>query len=164
MLRGLPHNVTTEMDLELWRAGRPGARATRRRPRCRSPPDELADRYRAGTLPPALQHGLAAFLDRYGHRAVAEIDLGMPRWSDDPAHMLGVLANYLRLDDPGRRRRPTPQFAAGRRGGRGDGAHAGRAGPAALAGGARASVGFALGRARQLVGLREMPKYHLVTR
>ena len=37
---------------------------------------------------------------RYGHRAVAEIDLGLPRWSEDPAHVLGVLANYLRLEDP----------------------------------------------------------------
>ena len=42
---------------------------------------------------------------------------GRAHWSDDPSHILGVLANYLRLDDPGRRRtdssarrnrRPTP--------------------------------------------------------
>ena len=53
------------------------------------------------TVPPALREDLVAqneldeFLSKYGHRAVAEIDLGMPRWSDDPTHILGVLANYL---------------------------------------------------------------------
>ena len=40
---------------------------------------------------------LQAFLDRYGHRAVAEIDVGVPRWAEDPSHVLGVLANYLRM-------------------------------------------------------------------
>ena len=69
---------------------------------------ELARRYRARELPAVVQSGLAGFLGRYGHRAVAEIDLGMPRWSDDPAHILGVLANYLRLDDPGQA--PDRQF------------------------------------------------------
>ena len=61
--------------------------------------DDLAARFRAGTLPAVAQRGLAEFLSRYGHRAVAEIDIGMPRWSDDPRHILGVLANYLRLED-----------------------------------------------------------------
>ena len=102
VLRGLPHNVTTEMDLDLWgwptavrgrRGGRAGA-APRTRPR--SWPRGTAP----ARCPPALQDGLARFLDRYGHRAVAEIDLGVPRWADDPTHILGVLANYLRLDDP----------------------------------------------------------------
>ena len=46
--------------------------------------------------------GLGAFLAAHGRRAVAEIDLGLPRWSDDPTHLLGVLANYVRLDDAGR--------------------------------------------------------------
>ena len=46
--------------------------------------------------------GLDAFLAAHGRRAVAEIDLGLPRWSDDPTHLLGVLANYVRLDDAGR--------------------------------------------------------------
>ena len=102
VLRGLPHNVTTEMDLELWqltdadpRRRRVG-RGLRRRDRRPSWPRAYRDR----TLPPVAQRGIAAFLRRYGHRAVAEIDLGMPRWSDDPSHLIGVIANYLRLDDP----------------------------------------------------------------
>src|SRR5690606_4251484 len=98
VLRGPPNNVTTEMDLALWRLSRtaaadPASAAVLRR----RPAAELA-RDRAA-LPPVLAEGLAAFLAEYGHRAVAEIDLGMPRWRDEPEHILGVLANYLRLDD-----------------------------------------------------------------
>ena len=117
VLRGLPNNVTTEMDLALWQlaaAIRADAAAARgqfdaRSVRRRSAVPELARRYRARELPAVVQSGLAGFLGRYGHRAVAEIDLGMPRWSDDPAHILGVLANYLRLDDPGQA--PDRQFS-----------------------------------------------------
>ena len=101
VLRGLPHNVTTEMDLALWdlagavRNDRAASRAL-----LDQPAPELARKFRLGGLPPALQSRLSAFLSKYGHRAVAEIDLGMPRWSDDPSHILGVLANYLRLESP----------------------------------------------------------------
>src|SRR3712207_9033398 len=73
-----------------------------------SPARELALRYHDGALPGVLQDGLARFLETYGHRAVAEIDLGLPRWSEDPAHVLGVLSNYLRLEDP--ERAPDVQF------------------------------------------------------
>jgi pyruvate,water dikinase len=51
------------------------------------------------------------FLAEYGMRAVAEIDLGAPRWSEDPTHILGVLTNYLRLSD--QRLTPDTQFAQG---------------------------------------------------
>jgi hypothetical protein len=60
---------------------------------------ELTVQYRAANLPTVAQSGVDKFLRSYGHRAVAEIDLGMPRWSDDPTHILGVVANYLRLAD-----------------------------------------------------------------
>ena len=141
VLRGLPHNVTTEMDLELWRV------ATRLRADGVSIADVSID-----DLPPVLQR----FLDRYGIRAVAEIDLGMPRWSDDPTHILGVLANYLRLDDP--EAAPDAQFARGRAE-----AEAMILSLSRKAGGLRGrAVRWALGRTRRLAGLREKPKYFLV--
>ena len=161
VLRGLPHNVTTEMDLELWQADDPDRRGSRTPPR-RSPPGDvpaLTEAYRRRTLPPVAQRTLTAFLRRYGHRAVAEIDLGMPRWAGDPSHIVGVIANYLRLNDPDLA--PPRQFARGR-------AEA-EAMLAELV--ARAAerhrlrgrvVGFALRRARQLVGLRESPKNLLI--
>jgi phosphohistidine swiveling domain-containing protein len=156
VLRSLPHNTTTEMDLELWALatrlrGNAGAAEALRG----TPTAELAGRYRDGALPPALQQGLKAFLARYGHRAVAEIDLGMPRWSDDPSHVLGVLANYLRLDDP--ELAPDAMFARG--------ALAADAAVAASVDRVRRrsrvrafAVLVALGRVRQLVGMRETHK------
>ncbi len=154
VLRGLPHNVTTEMDLRLWQLAT-GIRAAG--VSLDGDVDALAARYRAGTLPPAAQQGLAEFLDGYGHRAVAEIDVGLPRWSEDPRHVLGVLTNYLRLDDPAAA--PDAVFAAG--------ARQAEQMVATLVGRARGglrrrTVRFALDRARALAGLREFPKYYIV--
>ena len=166
VLRALPHNVTTEMDLQLWALAQP----VRADPASAAVLDAdvdlgaLAARYHAGDLPAVLQDGLAAFLRRYGHRAVAEIDLGMPRWSDQPEHVLGALANYLRLSTTGDGdpdAAPDARFAAGER-------LAEQALADVVARVRRRSrwraraVGFALGRVRALVGLREAPKDHLV--
>ena len=160
VLRGLPHNPTTEMDLELWalaqrvRADPVAAQAVRE-----MPPERLAQQYREGTLPPTLQQGLGEFLHDYGHRSVAEIDLGLPRWSEDPTHILGVLANYLQLKDPDLA--PNVQFHRG--------AQEAEAMVATLTRRARRKgwlrgmlVGFFLKRARALAGFREMPKFCLV--
>jgi phosphohistidine swiveling domain-containing protein len=151
VLRGLPHNITTEMDLELWHlAAR--IRDTEAAALFRDlPADELARRYQDGTLPDI---GLAEFLKRWGHRAVAEIDVGMPRWSDDPTHILGVLANYLRLNNPDMA--PDVQFARG--------AAEAEATIDRLVAGTRRKriVRFALNRARELAGIREMPKYFMI--
>lgn len=38
-----------------------------------------------------------AFLDRFGHRAIEEVELARPRWREQPAYPLGVIASYLRL-------------------------------------------------------------------
>ena len=160
VLRGLPRNVTTEMDLALWRLAAAIRRDTES---ARVFHDltaaELARRYRAGALPPPLQRGLAGFLSEYGHRAVAEIDLGLPRWSDDPSHILGVLANYLRLED--KDLAPDAVFERG--------ARDAEAAIETLVARARRRgrlrgrlVRFALDRARRLSGLREVPKYHMV--
>ncbi|MEO3814191.1 PEP-utilizing enzyme [Sphaerisporangium sp. B11E5] len=151
VLRGLPHNVTTEMDLALWHA------ATRIRA------DEASVRALSGPglpgpgeLPPVLRRELDGFLARYGHRAVAEIDVGVPRWSEDPAHVLGVLANYLRLDDPALA--PDAVFERGAREAEAMAEELGR-----RAGGLRGRVvRFALGRARLLAGYRETPKNYLI--
>ncbi|SDN06717.1 pyruvate, water dikinase [Geodermatophilus siccatus] len=160
VLRGLPHNVTTEMDLELWRlatavrADEPSAAALRD-----GTPAALAERYRSDALPAVLQRGLRLFLARYGIRAVAEIDVGVPRWAEDPAHLLGVLGNYLLLDDPDR----APDGVFARSVAEAEDVVATLTARARLRGRARgAVVGFALDRTRQLAGLRELPKYDLV--
>ncbi|KAB1948603.1 pyruvate, water dikinase [Micromonospora sp. ALFpr18c] len=95
VLAGMPHNVTIEMDLALWRLAQ--GVGEHRQLLLDTPPDELTTRYLGGTLPDI---GLAAFLDAYGHRGVAEVDLGVPRWAEDPTPVFAALANYLRVTDP----------------------------------------------------------------
>ena len=160
VLRGLPHNPTTEMDLELWALAKliqSDAIATQ--VVCETPLEQLVQQYREGTLPPTLQLELAKFLHVYGHRGVAEIDLGLPRWSEDPTHILGVLANYLQLKDPDLA--PDVQFHRG--------ALEAEAMVATLIQRARRKsrlrsilVGFFLKRVRALTGFREMPKFCLI--
>jgi pyruvate,water dikinase len=159
-MRALPHNPTTEMDLALWAL----ARAARSDPDSakamgQTPPEHLAEEYRDGSLPPKLQGGLTDFLRLYGHRGVAEIDLGLPRWSEDPTYIMGVLANYLRLEDP--QSAPDAQFGRATREAEEMVAELGRraSGKGRLRG---ALVRFLLGRARELSGLRETPKFSIV--
>ena len=160
VLRGLPGNVTTEMDLALWDLAErirtdPGAAEAVRS----GPPRDLALAYRSGSLPAIAQAGLQGFLGVYGHRGIAEIDVGLPRWGEDPAHVLGILANYLRLEDPALA--PTRQFERS--------AAAAEAMVDELVGRARRRgrlraglVRLCLRRVRQLAGLRELPKYLVV--
>lgn len=160
VIRGLPNNVTTEMDLALWQL----AAQMRKDPDAVASmtgrtADELTELYRDEKLPAVAQAGLSSFLGTFGHRAVAEIDLGMPRWSDDPTHILGVVTNYLRLADGSET--PDQQFTRAAR----DAdeqvarfvARARTKSPLHAA-----VVGKALDRTRRFAGLRELPKYNLV--
>lgn len=96
VLGGSPTNPTTQMNLALWKlaeAIRVDARS------CDllgvTPSEQLAQQYQQGQLPPPLQVGLAQFLQEYGHQSVCELDLGVPRWSEDPSYVLGLLTSYL---------------------------------------------------------------------
>ncbi|HJY43094.1 MAG TPA: PEP/pyruvate-binding domain-containing protein [Propionibacteriaceae bacterium] len=160
VLRGLPHNVTTEMDLKLWEV----TEEIRNDEPSRTvftdmAVPELLQRYRDRALPPVAQRGLQAFLRRYGHRAVAEIDLGMPRWSDDPSHLLGVISNYLRLDTADLD--PVSQFTAGQV--RAESMITSLTTRLTERSRVRARLaGWTLRRVRQLIGLRESPKFLLI--
>jgi pyruvate,water dikinase len=148
------------MDLALWelsqkiRADQAAKQAARE-----TPPERLASEYRSGALPPKFQSVLEDFLRAYGHRGVAEIDLGLPRWSEDPTYILGVLANYLRLDDP--ELAPDVQFRRAAR--EADEMVADLTRRASRKSRPRgALVGFLLRRARALAGMREMPKFCII--
>ncbi len=160
VLRGLPHNITTEMDLKLWelteeiRSDEPSRTVFTEL----TVPD-LLQSYRDRALPPVAQRGLQGFLRRFGHRAIAEIDLGMPRWSDDPSHLLGVIGNYLRLDADDLD--PVSQFRAGQV--KAESMITSLTARAAERSRPRARLaGWALRRVRQLLGLRESPKFMLI--
>src|SRR5436190_2425936 len=155
--RGAPHNPTTEMDLALWALCTDvRADADSREELIRRTPAELAAAYRRSTLPPRLQSGLESFLARYGFRSIGEIDIGVERWSENPEHILGALANYLRLGDDALA--PDAQFAKGQLGA--------EAMIASLLirvhGPRRAILRVVLGRVRALIGDREAPKFHII--
>ena len=110
LLRGLPGNVTTDMDLQVG---------------------DLADRARAhpelvvllrgdgvGMAWPTLRERIAqvaggndflveldAFLARYGDRAMSEIDVSRPRWREDPTALLRAIAGGLASGESGSHRR-----------------------------------------------------------
>jgi phosphohistidine swiveling domain-containing protein len=162
MTRGLPHNPTTIMDLTLWET----ARTIRADPASAAaltaaPAGALAADSLAGRLPEVAQAAVAGFLDRYGMRGLAEIDLGRPRWREDPTAVLQALQSYLAITDP--EQAPDRVFARG--------AAAAEAAVTRLADAVRRTrwgwlkarlVRGAARRLRALAGLREAPKFFMI--
>jgi pyruvate,water dikinase len=149
--RGMPYNVTTQMDLELWKVAVAAVR--HRAVFLQNSPDELAERFHRGDLP---EIGLGEFLARYGHRCAAEIDVGVPRWAEDPTPVFAALAGYLRLEDP--EQAPDRRFT--RAAIEAEETLDRLIGRAMRTRPLRAAVaGFLLRRSRELAGLRELPKF-----
>jgi pyruvate,water dikinase len=157
--RGLPHNVTTQMGLALWET----AQTIRRDPDSLArfqgaQPETLADECLAGSLPEQAHAALADFLARYGMRGMVEIDLGRPRWHENPVPVLQAIQSYLRIEDP--KKAPDAVFTQG--------AAAAQAAIDRLSKHVRETRGgrfkawgvrWAARRMRALVGLRETPKF-----
>ena len=112
MTRGLPHNVTTAMDLALWSAAQairedPASLELMREGNARA----LADAFLADRLPATAQEAIGAFLEQYGMRGVGEIDLGRPRWRENPEPIIQAVQSYLQIEDPAQA--PDAVFARG---------------------------------------------------
>jgi pyruvate,water dikinase len=162
VMRGLPNNVTTEMDLALWDTARrialdPEGRAVF----AQETPPQLAQEFLAGRLPARTQQAISQFMDRYGVRGVGEIDMGQPRWREDPTVMMQMLASYLQINQP--EAAPDVVFARG--------AVSAQQAIDELAvqmgrqpGGwwKQRVVRFLASRTRELCGLREMPKFTII--
>lgn len=98
--RGMPRNVTIEMDLMLWQVAmviRRDAAAAAAFASAEAP--DLAARYLSGDLPTAAQEAVKDFMERYGMRCVGEIDLGQPRWREDPVSIMLTLQSYLQITE-----------------------------------------------------------------
>ena len=163
MTRGLPHNVTTEMDLALWAVAQQIRADTASRACFAATADgataaDLSRAYLAGSLPEVAQRALTGFLERYGMHAIAEIDLGRPRWRDDPTPLLQSLQSYLTIEDP--EAAPDRVFARGAITARAAAEHLVAQVRRTPGGWWRARVaGFAAGCLRALGGIREFPKF-----
>ncbi len=159
--RGLPHNVTTEMDLALWHASREIAADPDAQAAFEQPDAALAAAYAARSLPPVALAVLDDFLARYGMRGVGEIDLGRTRWREDPVPVIAALRSYLQIADTAQA--PDAVFARG--------AEAAQAAVDRLAAAVRPLhrgwfkarlVRWAARRVRALAGQRESPKFTII--
>ena len=162
LLRGLPHNVTTEMDLALWQTAQ-ALRADAEIADYCSATDAhtLAEAYLAGQLPSAAQEAVAGFLERYGMRGLGEIDLGRPRWRDDPTPLFQTLQSYLQFTDA--ELAPDAVFARGAQAAEADIERLIAALRQTRLGWLKARIArLAARRMRALVGLRETPKFTII--
>ena len=160
--RGLPHNVTTEMDLDLWQIAQTlRADAESASLFSRTSVQDLAQAYLAGALPAAAQQAIDAFMQRYGSRGLGEIDIIRPRWREQPQHVMQTLQSYLSITDP--EQAPDVVFARG--------AEAAEAAVEQLAQAVRPQkwgwlksriIFWAAKRYRALGGVREAPKFLMV--
>lgn len=160
--RGMPFNPTTEMDLLLWKMTQAiRSDATSLQVMLNTTPAELAQLYQKNQLPPLLSAEISGFLQRYGGRGLGEIDLGRTRWAESPMHVFEMLASFLQITDSSKG--PDVIFAQGV-------ASANEA-IEQLANLVRKSkhgwiktklVRFFGKRARQLMGIRESPKFFAV--
>ncbi len=100
VLGGSPANPTTQMNLAIFRLSQEiRADETSRYLLQSLPAERLAQDYQQGRLPAPFQQGVARFLQEYGHQGVCELDLGVPRWSEDPTYVLALLTGYLEMDE-----------------------------------------------------------------
>jgi len=73
--KALPYNVTTEMGMELLEIAK-----------------TLAEK---GEQPAPENKEVRRFLQKYGHRSSIEIDLGIPKWEEDPAYIVDLIQSYI---------------------------------------------------------------------
>ncbi len=159
--RGLPDNVTTEMDLALWEmANHIRADSDSLKTFLDSDAPPLASRYLRGTLPETAQKTVENFMAQYGMRGVGEIDIGQQRWREEPTSIMRTLQSYLQIPPD---MAPDVLFERG--------AKAANESIEKLALAARRQPGGWLKerivrgtarRIRSLMGIRESPKFFLV--
>ncbi len=96
--RGVPHNVTIEMDLALWESAcRIKGDKKSEGYFNRNDPGKISKEYLEGRLPGAAQPALDGFMKKYGMRGIAEIDIGRPRWKEEPLYIIETLKRYMEI-------------------------------------------------------------------
>ncbi len=160
--RGLPNNVTTAMDLALWEATQQIKNDQQATDYFKEHEAEnLAERFLEDDLPESIGVVIARFLERFGMRGIGEIDLGRPRWRENPVHIFQVMKSYMQIEVP--EMAPDIVFQAGQK-------QAEMALEKLIRLARDSSVGrlksriirAAARRVRCLAGLRESPKFFIV--
>ncbi|MTI65486.1 MAG: hypothetical protein FH753_02685 [Firmicutes bacterium] len=73
--KSVPNNVTTEMGMELLKIA------------------QTLDK--SGEKPTSEHPEVRKFLNKYGHRAYLEVDLGVHRWKEDPGYVINLIKSYM---------------------------------------------------------------------
>jgi len=100
VLRGTPNNPTTEMNLEIWnmaveiKKDIPSVALLNN-----SSIENIKEVYHKKMLPTIFQKLMDDFIEKYGVRTISEIDIGIPRWKEEPTYIFRVLKNYIKLKD-----------------------------------------------------------------
>lgn len=99
VMRAVPGNVTSEMDLALYRAAVTIQKDTdSARVFSAGESEALVEAYKAGMLPPVAQAALRGFMEAYGMRGVGEIDFGQPRWREQPEPIIATVKRYMEIE------------------------------------------------------------------
>ena len=160
--RGLPNNVTTEMDLDLWGIAKRirSDKLTHEHFRTIAV-KQLTEEYSAGELPIIAQAAIEEFLGKYGMRGLGEIDIGRVRWREDPTYIIEIILNYLQIDDPALA--PDVIFQNGERVAEAAVKEIQAIARSTFGGRFKAAlIGYLAVRERALAGLRESPKFHII--
>lgn len=164
LVTGLATLVTARITADLWRVAQViAATPTARRLVMTTHPDQALGALRQEPTAAAAVAALDRFFDRFGHRAVDEFELRVPRWAEEPSFVMRTLRAYIDQPhgagpaadlDRQRRRRHQAERDARRR----------------LTSGMRHRLlpyrwllfRTVLGEARRLLPMRENPKYHFL--
>ncbi len=160
--RGLPHNVTTEMDLALWHVAQIiVADSDSSKLFQETSASDLAAHFLQANLPSPVKESIESFIERYGARGVGEIDIGLPRWGEDPTHIMQVLQSYLQIKAPDMA--PDAVFAHSAKSAEQAAAHLESAVRQMHGGFIKARIlRWAISRYRALAGMREAPKFFAI--
>lgn len=160
--RSLPHNITLEMDLFLWEtASKIRSDSQSFQHFKNSSAEQLAVEYLTGELPETAQNVIFSFLTQYGMRGIGEIDIGRPRWREDPTNVMQILLSYLQIEDE--LQAPEALFESGLQAAEVAINELEDIARKTFAGGVKARIiRAATGRVRALSGLRESPKFYII--
>jgi pyruvate,water dikinase len=76
--QSLPYNPTTEMSMALLK---------------------ISEKFKEQNIEPTIDDcEVVNFLEKFGHRAVLEIDMGLPRWREEPEYVIDILNLYMKGD------------------------------------------------------------------
>ncbi len=74
--KSVPHNITTEMGVELMETAK-----------------KLDER---DAEPHPDQKEVAEFLGKYGHKSNQDMDVGVPRWQEEPEYVCGLIRSHIK--------------------------------------------------------------------